>query len=67
MPKSDEDKSKEKQAVKDLEDRIAKMDSKEKRKYEAEQKKKERMKEDLESERIMKEQIDLTKKLILSA
>jgi len=43
------------------------MDSKEKRKYEAEQKKKERMKEDLESERIMKEQIDLTKKLILSA
>lgn len=45
-------------AAEDLEAKIAAMDSKEKRKYDAEKRKKERLAVDLESERLLKEQID---------
>jgi hypothetical protein len=50
-----------------LEDKIAAMDAKEKRRYDAEQRRQARLKEDLESERLLKEQMDLTKKLVSSA
>jgi len=43
------------------------MDSKEKRKYDAEKRKKERLAADLESERLLKQQIDIQKKIVASA
>jgi len=43
------------------------MDSKEKRRYDTEQRKKARLAEDLESERLMKEQIDFQKRLVATA
>lgn len=54
-------------AAEDLEAKIAAMDSKEKRKYDAEKRKKERLAVDLESERLLKEQIDFQKKTVASA
>jgi len=49
------------QAQRELEVRIAAMDAKEKRRYDAEKRRQERLKADLESERLMHERMDLTK------
>lgn len=46
--------------------RIAAMDTKERRRYDAEQRKKERLAIDLEAEKLLREQIDHQKKLVQS-
>lgn len=55
LPRSEEDIQAEKQEKIDLEVRIAAMDAREKRRYEAEQRHLERKKEDLEQERVVRE------------
>lgn len=66
LPKPQHEIEKEKQAQLELEARIAAMDTKEKRRYDAEQRRQERLKADLESERLLKEQMDFTKRLVAS-
>ena len=55
LPKSEHEIAKELEAQKDLEAKIAAMDAKEKRRYDAELRRQERLKADLESERLLKE------------
>jgi hypothetical protein len=61
LPKSSHEIDKELQAQKELEVRIAAMDTKEKRRYDAEKRRQERLKADLESERLLQERMDFTK------
>ena len=64
LPKPQSEIDAENQAQVDLEKKIAAMEPKEKRRYEAEKRKRERIEADLESERLLVEQITYQKRVV---
>jgi len=66
LPKPQSEIDAENLAQQELEKKVSAMDSKERRKYENEKRRKERIEADLESERLLKEQVNYQKRLVQS-